>query len=85
MRESMAVSAKVWVPPPDAPVQPMLIPEVGEGDGGGDGESADGAAEFAGLRNSRAFLMRQLAIKLLPQCLEKLGYKAVVKEIRSRR
>jgi len=69
----------------DAPVQPMLIPEVGEGDGGGDDESADGAAEFAGLRNSRAFLMRQLAIKLLPQCLEKLGYKAVVKEIRSRR
>jgi hypothetical protein len=69
----------------DAPVQPMLIPEVGEGDGGGDDEAADGAAEFAGLRNSRAFLMRQLAIKLLPQCLEKLGYKAVVKEIRSRR
>ncbi|MGI5869411.1 MAG: hypothetical protein ACOX9C_08215 [Kiritimatiellia bacterium] len=48
---------------------------VGEGDG----------EDFAELRSSRAFVLRQLAIKLLPQCLEKLGYKAVVKEIKSRR
>lgn len=68
-----------------APAQPMLIPGAGEGAEADDDADADGAEEFAGLRNSRAFLMRQLAIKLLPQCLEKLGYKAVVKEIRSRR
>lgn len=70
----------------DAPVQPLLLPEApADGGNGGDAGNADPAAEFAGLRSSRAFLMRQLAIKLLPQCLEKLGYKAVVKEIRSRR